>query len=179
VGATLQEITHLARIGLKGPNASAWLQERGIAMPERANSWCLTSEDDQNICVRLGATEFLLEQTDGNTLRRFTAQLATFIPGVYLVLREDRAFVLGGEDADEVLAQMCNVNFAALRSESQEAVMTLMIGVAVTVVLQGNAAQRRYRIWCDPSYGDYLWSSLQEVAHPYLADNTKAPGGIR
>jgi hypothetical protein len=20
-----------------------------------------------------------------------------------------------------------------------------------------------YRIWCDPSYGDYLWSSMQDV----------------
>lgn len=173
--ATLHEITHLARIGLKGPNALSWLQERGITTPDRANSWCQTSDDEQDICVRLGATEFLLEQTDGNALRRFNAELATFIPGVYPVLREDRAFVLGGEGADEVLAQMCNVNFAALRPESQEAVMTLMIGVAVTVVPQGNAAQRRYRIWCDPSYGDYLWSSLQDV----VQSTTRASGGIR
>jgi hypothetical protein len=57
---------------------------------------------------------------------------------------------------------MCNVNFSALRDE-REAVMTLMIGVAVVVVAQGNAARRRYRIWCDPSHGDYLLSSLQNV----------------
>jgi hypothetical protein len=38
-----------------------------------------------------------------------------------------------------------------------------MIGVAVIVATQGNAARRRYRIWCDPSYGDYLLSSLQDV----------------
>jgi hypothetical protein len=28
------------------------------------------------------------------------------------------------------------------------------------VAYEANAG---YRIWCDPSYGDYLWSSLQDV----------------
>jgi len=31
----------------------------------------------------------------------------------------------------------------------------------------GNDARKAnggcYRIWCDPSYGDYFWSSLQDV----------------
>jgi sarcosine oxidase gamma subunit len=71
------------------------------------------------------------------------------------------------------------VNFPALRVEDREAIMTLMIGVAVTVVPQGNAAQRRYRIWCDPSYADYLWSSLLDVAQPYLSGDIKHLGGIR
>jgi sarcosine oxidase, subunit gamma len=179
IAPVLQQVTNLARIGLKGPNAAAWLQQQGIAIPERANSWCLTSEYEQDINVRLGASEFLLEQTDGHALRKLNAELATYVPGVYPVLREDRAFVLAGEGADDVLAQMCNVNFAALRAEAREAIMTLMIGVAVTVVPQGNAAHRRYRIWCDPSYGDYLWSSLQDVAQPILTDTTNALGGIR
>jgi sarcosine oxidase, subunit gamma len=177
--AILQQVTNLARIGLKGPNAAAWLQQQRIAVPERSNSWCLTSGDEQDINVRLGTSEFFLEQTDGHALRKLNAELATCIPGVYPVLREDRAFVLAGESADDVLAQMCNVNFAALRAEAREAIMTLMIGVAVTVVPQGNAAHRRYRIWCDPSYGDYVWSSLQDIARPPLTDTTKAPGGIR
>ncbi|HEY6641699.1 hypothetical protein [Povalibacter sp.] len=177
--ATLQQVTHLARIGLKGPNAAAWLRQQGIAVPERANSWCVTNEDEQNICVRLGSAEFFLEQTDGNVLRRLNAELATYLPGVYPVLREDCAVLLSGAGADEVLAQLCNVNFAALRTEAREAVMTLMIGVAVTVVPQGNAAHRRYRIWCDPSYGDYLWSSLQDVVQPDPVDTTRDLGGIR
>jgi sarcosine oxidase, subunit gamma len=81
--------------------------------------------------------------------------------------------------AGDVLAEVCNVNFPAFDADAREAVMTMMVGVAVTVVPQGNAAQRRYRIWCDPSYSDYLWSSLQEVAHPYLSAAKRTPGGIR
>jgi sarcosine oxidase subunit gamma len=178
MSATLQQVVNLARIGLKGPNAAAWLGQQGIPLPERANTWCTTGDDEQDICVRLGASEFLLERADGNALRKLQGEIAAHIPGVYPVLREDCAFVIAGDAADDVLAQMCNVNFAALRAEAREAVMTLMIGVAVTVVPQGNAAQRRYRLWCDPTFGDYVWSSLNEVARPYLID-AKSPGGAR
>jgi sarcosine oxidase subunit gamma len=178
MSATLEQVTNLARMGLKGPNAAAWLQQQGIALPERPNAWCATGDDEQDICVRLGTSEFLLERADGNSLRRLQAEIATHIPGVYPVLREDCAFVIAGDAADDVLAQMCNVNFAAVGAQAHEAVMTLMIGVAVTVVPQGNAARRRYRIWCDPTFGGYLWSSLNEVARPYLID-TKSPGGAR
>jgi hypothetical protein len=49
--------------------------------------------------------------------------------------------------------------------------MTLMIGVAVLVVPQGvagggpggAAAERHYRIWCDPTFGCYLGESLGAV----------------
>lgn len=163
--AWVKQNSHLARVGLKGPQAAAWLQSRSIPIPERANSWIAITPDEQDIVVRLGATEFFLEQSQsGEQLQPLAGELASPITGVYPVLREDRAFVLGGAAADAVLAEMCNVNFSALRAAEREAVMTMMIGVAVTVVPQGSAARRRYRIWCDPSYGEYLWSSLQDVA---------------
>ena len=155
-------IAHMKRFGLKGPNAASWLQQRGVTIPERANSWYAVHEGDDDIVIRLGHAEFFLEYGDDEKLRAVAAELATPIPGVYPVLREDRAFALGGPAADDVLAQMCNVNFSALRYE-REAVMTMMIGVAVVVVSQGNGALRRYRLWCDPSYGDYFESSLRDV----------------
>jgi hypothetical protein len=41
--------------------------------------------------------------------------------------------------------------------------MTLMIGVAVLVVPENTAGGRRYRIWCDPTFGPYLGESLGAV----------------
>jgi sarcosine oxidase, subunit gamma len=97
------------------------------------------------------------------------------------VLREDWAFDLGGERVHDVLAQVCNVNFAALSLDSNPLIMTLMIGVAVLVVPQRRAdalggpaeprgrverrepAERQYRIWCDPTFGPYLGESLGAV----------------
>jgi sarcosine oxidase subunit gamma len=80
------------------------------------------------------------------------------------VLREDLAVVLGGARADEVLAQVCNVNFAALAA--REVVMTLMIGVSVLVIPQRMDEGLVYRIWCDPSFGSYLQSGLEQVVNP-------------
>jgi sarcosine oxidase subunit gamma len=149
---------------LKGPLAASWLEQRSVAVPDRPNSWCPLADDERDIVVRLGASEFLLEQIIANTkLSALADELSMPITGVYPVLREDSAFVLGGVAADAVLAEVCNVNFSELLSDQRHAVMTMMIGVAVTVVPQGKAAQRRYLIWCDPTYGDYLWSSLQAV----------------
>jgi sarcosine oxidase gamma subunit len=110
--------------------------------------------------VRLGATEFLLEE-DGaaETLQRIQAGLGKGQPHVYPVLREDREFVLAGPQADAVLAQVCNVDFASLALESRAVTLTLMIGVTVVVVRQPGQC----RIWCDPSFGRYLGSALASI----------------
>jgi sarcosine oxidase, subunit gamma len=153
-------------IGLKGPSAASWLQSQALSIPERANSWLPLSADESDLIVRLGHTEFLLDQAASATREIDFASVASFsIEGVYPVLREDACFELAGIDVHDVLNQVCNVNFAELPFEERHAVMTMMIGVAVTVVPQGNAAQPRYRIWCDPSFGEYLGGSLQQIVN--------------
>jgi hypothetical protein len=44
-------------------------------------------------------------------------------------------------------------------------VMTLMMGVAVVAVPYGDAAdgERRYRFWCDPTFGPSLSEALGKV----------------
>jgi sarcosine oxidase, subunit gamma len=167
---TLQLQRRRARLGLKGPRAAEWLVVQGIVVPTAANSWTQTTENSVNdalLVARLGTTEFFLEEdTGGTTLKQMAPSLNSQPPGVYPVLREDWAFQLAGEAANQVLAQVCNVNFAALSTDSQPLVMTLMIGVAVLVVPvapRRDAAGRHYRIWCDPTFGPYLSESLGAV----------------
>ena len=83
--------------------------------------------------------------------------------GVYPVLRADAAIVLGGARATQSLAEVCNVDFAALALAGKPVVMTLMAGVAVLVLPQARDEGTVYRIWCDPSFGSYLWETLAEV----------------
>jgi sarcosine oxidase subunit gamma len=158
------------RLGLKGPRAAEWLAAQGIALPTAANTWSLAQEGvaaEALLVARLGTTEFFLEDgAAGTALKRISPALDEPPPGVYPVLREDWAFHLGGERVHDVLAQVCNVNFARLSIASHPLVMTLMIGVAVLVVPQsaaGEPAERYYRIWCDPTFGPYLGESLGAV----------------
>jgi len=169
----LKRDDHCDRLGLKGPRAGEWLAAQGIVLPMAPNTWTYsqgTLAADALLVARLGTGEFFLEDgTDGTALKRISDSLEGRPPGVYPVLREDWAFHLGGEGVHDVLAQVCNVNFAALSLGSNPLIMTLMIGVAVLVVPQSEAAGqdgavgRQYRIWCDPSFGPYLGESLGAV----------------
>jgi sarcosine oxidase, subunit gamma len=158
---------HRDRLGLKGPRAAEWLAAQGIVLPATPNTWTHSEETfaaDPLLVARLGQLEFFLEDgMAGTTLKRISPSWDEHPPGVYPVLREDWAFHLGGERVHDVLAQVCNVNFAALSLDSHPLIMTLMIGVAVLVVPQSVAAERHYRIWCDPTFGPYLGESLGAV----------------
>jgi sarcosine oxidase subunit gamma len=161
------------RLGLKGPRAAEWLAAHGIVLPMTPNTWTLSQEpqiSDALLVARLGAAEFFLDAaTRDASLGRISAALKRGAQGVYPVTREDWCLDLSGDAVHEVLAQVCNVNFAALRPESRPAIMTLMIGIAVLVVPR---AERQLRIWCDPTFGPYLSESLGAVV-------TECGGGYR
>jgi sarcosine oxidase subunit gamma len=163
-----QRSTGRDRLGLKGPLAAQWLAARGIGVPAAPNTWTAGGADadagEALLVARLGSAEFFLEDSAGGTrLRALDLTPETAPPGVYPVLREDRGFSLSGDGAVEVLAQVCNINFADLDGPSRPVIMTLMIGVSVLVILENEAAQRRFRIWCDPTFGEYLEESLGAV----------------
>jgi sarcosine oxidase, subunit gamma len=180
------------RLGLKGPRAAEWLGAQGIVLPMAPNTWTHsgeTSAAEGLLVARLGSAEFFLEDgAAGTTLKRISQSLGGQPPGVYPVLREDWGFHLGGEGVHDVLAQVCNVNFAALPLDSHPLVMTLMIGVAVLVVpqngrsaqsgagAQGRSAEREYRIWCDPTFGPYLGDSLGAVVSECGGSHTGVSG---
>jgi sarcosine oxidase, subunit gamma len=176
--AMLEERSDAMRFGVKGPNAADWLQRQGCHVPALPNSWRTIDDAAGSIIARLGSSEFFIEQPRPAVFVTAVASaLSIPIDGVYPVLREDRAFELSGFDADAVLAQVCNVDFSQVSRSDRSVVMTMMIGVAVLVIPQDEkwgqspfpversmgTVPSCYRIWCDPSYGDYLWSSLQDV----------------
>lgn len=154
------------RLGLKGPRAAELLATLGIPVPAQPNTWApLEDAGAPGIVARLGGTEFFIEcDATGDRLRALDAQLAAGAAGAYPVLHEDFSVVLGGSAAEDVLAQVCNVNFGALDLAARPVVMTSMIGVGVLVLPQAADDGVSYRIWCDPSYGSYLQSALDAVS---------------
>ena len=133
------------------------------------NTWAPLRDQDRddswNVVGRLGFTEFFIEERgEASGVSALEQLAADDFAGAYPVLREDTALVLGGEWAGDVLAQVCNVNFGALDIAHRPVVMTLMVGVGVLVLPQQTPADGAiYRIWCDPSFGTYLWETLEEV----------------
>jgi sarcosine oxidase subunit gamma len=149
------------RCGYKGPAAQAWLAERDLPIPPQPNAWL--GLDSGALIARLGRSEFLIEDAVGGGR---CAQLASHAPGpgVYAVLRQDAELVLVGERTGDLLLQTCSVDFSSLDPAAHPVVLTSMVGVGVTVIPQAAGSRVHYRIWCDGTYGGYLWETLLEVA---------------
>lgn len=157
----LADASCLLRLGLKGPQAEAWLHARGVSVPE-VNSWTRTPAGA--IVARLARSEFFVEDAPGGAaLARWREDLEPG-PGVYPVLRQEAAIALAGERLSELLVQTCNVNFAAWAPDAPVVVMTSMVGVSVLVLWHRQGALLLYRIWCDATYGPYLCETLLGVA---------------
>jgi sarcosine oxidase subunit gamma len=168
----MADLSDLARHGCKGPGAAQWLAALGLPVPDAPNTW-LPLEDGGRI-ARLGLTEFLVE---GSASRLDAVMAAPRAAGVYPVLRQDAALVLTGDRLDELLRQTCSVNFRPLDPADRPVVLTSMVGVAVTAIPERLAGRPALRLWCDGTYGHYLWETLLEIAIE-LGGGAIAPHGL-
>jgi sarcosine oxidase subunit gamma len=160
------------RFGMKGGQAPAFLAALGIAVPTRFNH---ATAVDGLLVARLAATEFFIEAPGDAPLAAAAAGAvqdalagaqAEGRAGVYPVMREDRAFVVGGPLARDLLVQVCNVDFTDLlhadgASPERPLVMTSMAGVSVLAIPDDGAL----RLWCDPTFGDWLWATLAGIVN--------------
>ena len=158
----LVDLSFLARCGLKGRHSVAWMAAQAIAVPE-INTWAPLAGG--GLVARLGKTEFLVEDASGGTrAHQLAADLAALPAGVCPVLRQDAAFALTGAALDTLLRQTCNVNFKTLDLKTRQLALTSMVGVPVVIGPMEMAGQRCYRLWCDGTYGGYLWQTLLGIA---------------
>ncbi|MDR0996971.1 MAG: hypothetical protein LBL69_04820 [Zoogloeaceae bacterium] len=146
------------RFGCKGKGAAAWLAEQGWPVPEHANQWQgIAHCEAGGFVARLGRAEFLVE---GNTTAIGRLAEAELPGDVIGVLRQDANLRLSGPGLPELLRQTCNVDFAALDLATCPVVLTSLAGVAVIALPEEDGI----RLWCDGTYGPWLWETLQEVA---------------
>jgi sarcosine oxidase subunit gamma len=157
----LADASCLQRLGLKGPQAEAWLRAQGVSVPD-ANRW--TRTPDGAIVARLGRSEFLLEDRPGGVAVARWRDVLEAGPGAYPVARQDAAIALAGERLGELLAQTCSVNFRAWAAGARDLAMTSMAGVSVLALRVEQGGGPLYRIWCDGTFGPYLWETLLGIA---------------
>jgi len=156
----LCDLSTLPRTGLKGAGAADFLGARGFPVPEQHNEWLAYRN---GIVARLGHTEFLLESGADDWTHELgfdTLPAMDVVP----ILREDSSLLLGGAHVLDLFARTCSFEFAALRDRPREVVMTQMIGVSITALALSFAPTPAYRLWCDPSFGDYIAHSLAQIS---------------
>ena len=153
----LREASGVQRTGLKGRGAGDLLASLGIAVPPRANQILRFTGAPAGRCLRLGTTEFLLEQDDGDALLLAldTALQATPV-NVLGALRRDRCFLLSGTGLAEALRQIAAFDFEGPAFGPDDVLMTLMAGISVCFIRESALGTDALRLWCDAGFGDYL-----------------------
>jgi sarcosine oxidase subunit gamma len=153
------DLSHLPRAGVKGRGAADWLAELGMTVPAQPNSW--STLPGGGLVARLGLTEYLVE---GDAAIVATLMQTGRTAGVYPVLRQDASFALCGSQVNELLLQTCNVDFRTLDAELSKLIMTSMAGVGITILATRTGDRPCYRLWCDGTFGFYLWGTLVGIA---------------
>ena len=165
----LDDLSQHRRFGCKGPGAEPWLAAAGYTVPKAPNS---TVVDASGVMVaRLATSEFLIEAVDGgsehvNSTRRQLA--APSRPSnVYPVARQDMVVGIQGPGIQILLRQICSVDFVPLFESSGPAegpiVLTSMVGVGVVAWPRRTESGPALRVWLDPSFAHYFWTTLLEV----------------
>ncbi len=156
----IANLSFIPRFGVKGALAEAWLATQSIAVPDRPNSWSFLSKG--GIIARLGGSEFLIE--DQTKSPQLTLACKSPPAKVYPILRQDFAIALIGTKVNELLLQTSSFNFQSLSITEHPVILTSIAGVNVTVIPGALQEQPFYKIWCDCTFGAYLWETLLAIA---------------
>ncbi len=159
----MADLSCLIRFGVKGAGARAWLTDQNMLIPERPNTWLPLSNG--GLIARLGLTEFLIEDSVSTSVVPLLAAACQTPPeAVYPVPRQDLAIALFGTAVPELLLQTCSVNFQTLDLSDRPVILTSMAGVTVTILPGERQSIPFYRLWCDGTFGVYLWRTLKAIA---------------
>ncbi len=155
----LCDLSALAKLGVRGPGAAAWLSGQGVDVPPA--TYDTRPLAGGGLIARLGAADFLLEGGfSGVSISELSASLAS-VPRAYRAERADATFLLAGSRAAEVLAQLCSIDFRA--ALPGRVVLTRAAGVNCGVLPDLVRAAPGFRLWVDPGYAVYFWETLAGI----------------
>ena len=155
----LADVSFLPRIVLKGPGAAAYLQGRGIAIPESILK--VAPLENGGLIARTGGSEFFLEDGPEGKVTNGMG-IPSYPPGVYPVLRQDASLIISGSRAGELFRHVSSFDF--ITNPHHDLVFTPIAGVSCSVLRTELNGIPVFRLWTDGTYGLYIWHTLLEVA---------------
>lgn len=150
------------RYGVKGPQAAKWLASHGVATPKNANAWVLN--EGKTLVMRLGTSEFLIEDQVGGKACKKLASDSKRVAGVYKVPHADASYLLAGSEVLNVLSELCSLDLRESALAENDLVMTQLAGISATILRQRMDNETVYRVWCDGTYGVYMQHVLRDIA---------------
>lgn len=163
----ITDVSCFERYGVKGLQASNWLNDHQLIIPSDPNSWTLISDPSRNqkdLVLRLGTSEYLIEDQTTNITSKKSATDVTRVEGLYPVARSDAAFMLIGSEVLSLLSELCALDLRESALLVNGVLMTQVAGISAIVIRQNLNGEQVYRLWCDGTYGSYMWEILLKIA---------------
>ena len=107
---------------------------------------------------------FLIEDQLGGLACKKLAGDTMRVAGVYKVPRADAAFILSGSEVLNLFSELCSLDLREKSLSAKDVIMTQVAGISATVLRQTIGGEQVYRVWCDGTYGPYMWDVLLEIA---------------
>jgi heterotetrameric sarcosine oxidase gamma subunit len=156
----LCDVSALAKVGIKGEGAAAWLAAQAVDAPDALFE--VRALDDGGTVVKVAGDEFFLESApSGETVARIEAALADAPANVMRLERSGATFILSGRRVHEALQQTCGVNLA--EEPSGRVLYSRVAGVSCGILPQMLGERKVFRLWLDGSYADYLWEQFEQI----------------
>jgi sarcosine oxidase subunit gamma len=156
----LCDVSAFPRMGVKGKGAEGWLSSHGLPIPSKIYGHARL-ENDQGAIIRTGSTEFLIEDgLESSIVANLWKDDDSSLSDVYRFRRHDAVMYLSGERAIDVFAETCGYNF---REPDTDLVYTRIAGVSCGILTVVRFPFPVFQIWCDGSFGGYLWEQLYEI----------------
>lgn len=162
----LVDLTNLSRVGFRGEDSAAYLEQFGYQLPEKPN-WARQQAEAEWL-LRLSKTEYLLL---GSVLDigQHVAQIEQawhFDDALanYLLPRQDSHawFQLSGEHIVALMAKVCAVDLCS-SAFAVGAVVQSSVARSNAVIVNVSTAYPIFNIFCDRASALYLWQMLLDA----------------
>ncbi|WP_416422314.1 sarcosine oxidase [Pseudomonas sp. App30] len=166
---TLLDLTDLPRVGFRGADSAAYLQQRGFELPQAANR--AVAQPDGSRVARLSQTEYLLLGSQGDQGQRIADEEARWAldhSANYLLPRQDsHAWIrLGGSLLPALMAKLCGVDLRAQAFAPGAVAQTSAARINVIIINAGGEVPT-FDVLFDRASHEYFLSAVQDALQEF------------
>jgi sarcosine oxidase gamma subunit len=169
----LLELSGLARLGVKGPRAQAFLHSVGVDTPAAPNHVVLGASG--LLVAALSKSEFFLSDVPGASSSKIAdvrEAVAGTPEGSFLVEHGEALYCFGlaGALRYDLYARLCSLDFGNPAAASGRVLQTKLAHLSAIVLRCGGAADSYDLIFGDVSLATYMWRMLCETVNQLGGD---------
>ncbi|EKT4450721.1 MULTISPECIES: sarcosine oxidase [Pseudomonas] len=162
----LTDLTDVARVGFRGGDTAAYLQQRGYCLPPQPNQ--AVRQDDGGWVARLSQTEYLLLGSLADKGARVAGAEAEWVQDAqrnYLLPRQDsHAWLqLSGALGSAVMAKLCAVDLRAEAFPAGAVAQTSVARINVIVVNVGSDERPTLQLLFDRASRVYMRAAMLDA----------------